>query len=51
MKILACFPLFLSNLNHYNYEQVSLNEYNEKEGAEKWVKEHQELVNSWIPKK
>ncbi len=30
---------------------VSQNEYNEKEGAERWVKEHQELVNSWIPKK
>lgn len=29
---------------------VSQNEYNEKEGAEKWVKDHQELVNSWIPK-
>lgn len=29
---------------------ISLNEYNEKEGAEKWVKEHQKLVNSWIPK-
>ena len=28
---------------------VSQNEYNEKEGAEKWVKEHQSLVDSWIP--
>ena len=27
---------------------VSQNEYNEKEGAEKWVKEHQSLVDSWI---
>ena len=30
---------------------VSQNEYNEKEGAEKWVKEHQSLVDSWIPKR
>ena len=28
---------------------VSQNEYNEKEGVEKWVKEHQSLVDSWIP--
>ena len=32
-------------------DDVSQNEYNEKEGAEKWVKEHQELVDSWIPRK
>ena len=32
-------------------DDVSQNEYNEKEGAEKWVKEHQELVDSWIPQK
>ena len=31
-------------------DDVSQNEYNEKEGAEKWVKEHQELVDSWIPR-
>lgn len=28
---------------------ASQNEYNEKEGVEKWVKEHQSLVDSWIP--
>lgn len=30
---------------------VSQNEYNEKEGAERWVREHRELVDSWIPEK
>ena len=32
-------------------DDVSQNEYNEKEGAEKWVKEHQKLIESWNPRK